>query len=287
MIANLTPGLHNLSSDIYHADPCPVPSLSSSIANILLTQSPAHAWLAHPRLNPRHVREVDSRFDLGSAAHSMLLERRTDALVIVDADDWRTKAAREARDQAQAQGKYAILARQFADVEKMVTAAHKYVQTTELADILDTGVPEQSLVWQEGNMWCRARPDLMSVKPPVTVVLDYKTTESAAPADFAKQIGRMGYDLQSEFYTRGFSMIGAEVLFIFLVQEINPPYACSLISLSNAYREVGQLKVNRALKVWERCMFEKSWPGYETRVLYAEPKPWDLIEAEQESTNGL
>ena len=56
MIANLEPGIHNLSAEVYHADPCVKPSLSSSIANVLLQQSPLHAWMAQ---NPqRALRDV-------------------------------------------------------------------------------------------------------------------------------------------------------------------------------------------------------------------------------------
>lgn len=288
MIANLEPGLHNLSAEIYHADPCPRPSLSSSIANILITQSPAHAWLAHPRLNPAFTStcEIDSRLDIGSIAHALLLEPHTNPVVIVNAADWRTKAAKEERDAAHADGKFAILAHKYADVQAMVIAARAYLDSTELAGILDSGDAERTIIWQEGETtWCRARPDLMSADR--RVVLDYKSTFSAAPDDFSKQIGRMGYDLQSEWYSRGmFAVTGREdAAFVFLVQEITRPYACSLISLSNAYREVGQLKVKRALSIWDKCTHQHSWPGYDTQILYAEPPNWELIAAEQtEST---
>ncbi len=276
----MNPGIYNLTSEQYHADPCPTASLSSSIAGILLDQSPAHAWLAHPRLNPNFVREDgNSRFDLGSAAHLMLLERREDKIVRVQADDWRTKAAREARDAAQANGQYAVLERQYADIVAMCQAAQDYLLTTELGDILATGTPEQTVLWQEGEMWCRTRPDLIS--PDQRIVLDYKSTGSAAPDEIAKQIGRMGYDLQAEFYTRGIAAVTQqEPKFVFLFQEITLPYACSLISLANAFREVGRLKVNRALDMWTTCVTTDTWIGYSNRILYAEPRPWDLVEAE-------
>ena len=276
MIANLEPGIHNLSADVYHADPCVRPSLSSSIANILLTQSPAHAWLAHPRLNPAHQREVDSRFDLGSAAHTMLLERDETKVVIVEADDWRTKAAREARDAAQANGQYAILGRQYADVQKMVQAAHSYIQTTELSGIFDTGTPEKSLVWQEGDVWCRARPDLLSADR--RVCLDYKTTDSANPDVFIRQIPRMGYDLQAFHYSHGLEAIGDDAEFVLLAQEIQEPYSCSLIGLSNAYKEIARLKWERALNIWRQCMETNRWPAYPTGICYAEPSSYQLAE---------
>jgi hypothetical protein len=269
-----------LDADQYHADPAPQPSLSSSIARILLEQSPMHAWLAHPKLNPRYVRESDSRFDLGSAAHLMLLERREDAIVRVDADDWRTKAAKEAREQAQALGQYAVLERQYHDIVTMCEAARKFIATTELAGILDEGDAEQTLLFQDGGVWCRARPDVMSKDR--KVLLDYKSTTSAQPEAFARQIGRMGYDLQAEFYSRGIEVeTGHLPAFVFLAQEITPPYACSLVSLSNSYRFVGQAKVMRATALWAKCVKENSWPAYGTEICYAEPKPWDLAIAEE------
>lgn len=272
-------GIINLTPELYHADPAPIASLSSSIANILIDQSPLHAWLAHPRLNPNLERETDSRFDLGSAAHMMLLERREDRIVRVQADDWRTKAAREARDAAQAEGKYAVLERQYGDIVAMCNAAQEFLLTTELSDLLATGDPEQTVLWQEDKMWCRAKPDMMS--PDRRIVLDYKSTASAAPDAVAKQIGRMGYDLQSALYTRGLQAVGYDPTFVFLFQEITPPYACSLISLSNAYKEIGQLKVHRALKLWTECMTTNVWPGYSSNIRYVEPAPWDLVNAEE------
>jgi hypothetical protein len=274
MIANLEVGIHNLSAEVYHADPCVKPSLSSSIANVLLQQSPLHAWMAHPRLNPNFTREVDSRFDLGSAAHTMLLERDESKVVIVEADDWRTKAAREARDTAQANGQYAILARQYADVQKMVQAAHSYIQTTELRGILDTGIPEQSLVWQEGDVWCRARPDLLSADR--RIMVDYKSTDSASPSVFIRQIPRMGYDVQAEFYLLPEEM--KDTTFVFLAQEISAPYSCSLIALSNAYREVGRMKTMRAIALWQQCLESNRWPAYPTSICYAEPTAYQLAD---------
>ena len=65
------PGIYELSAEEYHADPCPTPSLSSSIARTLLASSPHHAWWEHPRFNPGRVREEDEKFDLGTAAHAL------------------------------------------------------------------------------------------------------------------------------------------------------------------------------------------------------------------------
>jgi hypothetical protein len=47
------PGIYlDVAANDYHADPCPAPSFTQSIAKVLLEKSPAHARLAHPRLCP-------------------------------------------------------------------------------------------------------------------------------------------------------------------------------------------------------------------------------------------
>lgn len=275
MNAHLLP----LTAAQYHADPALKPSLSNSIAQILIDQSPAHAWLAHPRLNPNYQPENNSKFDLGSAAHVMLLERRDDCIVRVQADDWRTKAAREARDTAQANGQYAVLERVYSDIEAMVRAARDFIDDTELKGIFETGEAEQTILWQQGNVHCRIRPDLLSADR--RIILDYKTTPSANPEAFILQIGRMGYDLQAEFYTDGVTdLTDEEPQFVFLCQEPKPPYSCSLVALSGAYREVGKAKVKQAVKLWSECMTTNAWYAYSNRIAWADPKPWDLIRAE-------
>jgi hypothetical protein len=276
-------GIYALPAARYHADPCPAPSLSNSIANVLINQSPLHAWYQHPRLNPTYQPEESSRFDLGSAAHMMLLERRSDQIVIVNADDWRKKEAKEARDSARANGQTPVLARHYDLMNEMVAAAYAFIATTELNGIFELGHAEQTVIWQEGETWCRARPDLLSADR--RIIVDYKTTENAEPEAFIRQIGRMSYDLQAEWYVRGVkSVTGQEPVFVFLVQEISPPYACSLVSLSNAYRAIGQSKVSRALTTWMACIASKQWPAYSTRIAYAEPSPWQIPEVDDNPT---
>jgi hypothetical protein len=267
-----------MNAEAYHADPCPEPSLSSSIAKILLTQSPLHAWLAHPRLNPKYRPREDSRFDLGSAAHALLLEG-DDRMVVVDAHDWRTKAAQEQRDAARLAGKHPILRHQFYDVTAMVAEARKFIESTELAGIFQRGKPELTATWTDGEIHCRARFDWLTDDR--RVVLDYKSTESAEPNQFIRQIARMGYDVQASFYTIAVEetcQVTPE--FVFLAQEIEAPYACSLVGLSNAYKEIGRAKVGGAMDRWARCMSSGKWPAYSNQIAYAEPNAYQIADME-------
>ena len=268
-------GIRAMSAEDYHADKTGgAPSLSSSIAKLLLTASPLHCWLAHPRLNPKY-RPIDSaRFDLGSAAHALLLEGE-DRMVVVDAADWRTKAAQTERDDARAKGMYPILRHQFYDVTQMVAEARRFIESTELAGIFQRGKPELTATWTDGEIACRARFDWISDDR--TVILDYKTTDSAQPEQFIRQIARLGYDLQAAFYTIAVeecAIVTPE--FVFLCQEIQEPYACSLVGLSNTYKAIGRAKVSSAMDRWARCMNNGQWPAYGKQIAYAEPQPYQV-----------
>lgn len=277
-----TPGIYAMSAQEYHSDPVILPSLSASVASILLTQSPRHAALAHPRLSLAYQPDEDSRFDLGSAAHALLLENDGSKVCVIEAADWRTKDAKAKRDEARANGLFPILAKHNFAVTAMVKAAREFVETTELAGIFTRGKPEQTIVWQEGTSWCRARLDWLTDDH--SLILDYKSTESAQPEQVIRQIGRMGYDIQSEFYRRGLAAVRSGKVdlpaFVFLFQEITPPYACSLVALSNAYVEIGQRKIADAIDRWQQCLQLGQWPGYSTAIHYAEPAAWQIAEIE-------
>ena len=166
-------GIHTIPAAAYHADPCPAPSLSASIAKKLCLASPLHAWHAHPRLNPAAVDENGEHFDIGTAAHALLLEG-TSAVAVIDAKDYRTNAAKEARDAAYAAGQIAApggpVGRRPGDGGR--ARAQLAAHTDGGADMFPNGQPEQTLIWQEDDVWCRARLDWL--RP--GAIDDYKTT---------------------------------------------------------------------------------------------------------------
>lgn len=265
-----------MPADEYHADPCPTPSLSSSIAKVLVTQSPLHAEVLHPRLNPDHVHKESPRFDIGSAAHALLLEGDESIICVVAADDWRKKETHEKRDEARAAGKLPILEKDYRDLSEMVTVAKSFIAGSELAGIFETGMAEQTILWQEPGIWCRARLDWLSTDQ--RIILDYKTCSNAAPDAFQRQIGLMHYDLQAAFYKRGLEAVGGpdDTVYILLAQEVDPPYSCSLHTLSPSFVAIANDKVRQAIEIWQECMTTGEWPTYTNRICRAEPPNWML-----------
>lgn len=284
-----TPGIfHDLPMSAYLSDPAPAPSLSSGCAHTLLARSPFHAWCEHPK-NPRRLDGDESAaMDTGSIIHSMLLEQNEECVVVIDAPDFRTKAAQQARDEARAAGKHPILAHKFAAVRALVTAARNYLSTSDLAGILDDGIPEATMLWQDEGTWCRARPDLISGDK--GVILHVKTTAgSAEPAEWIRRHLLLdGYDVAAAHYERGAHALGMDrAQSIFFVIEQEPPHGCSLVGLTPALRELAHGKAERASRIWRACLQRNFWPAYPTAIAYAEAPAWALAQAEEEEIRGF
>lgn len=270
----------------YIADPAPSPSLSSSIAHALLDESPLHAWSRHPRLNPHYQHEDSTKFDLGTACHAVLLEGDYKKIAVIKAMDYRTKEAKETRDEARQAGMIPILVEQMMDIELMVEAAQKAISQSELADIFTPagGDSELTLLWQEDGSWCRSRPDRMSRDR--RLLIDYKTTgASAEPTAWTKgpMLGN-GCDLQAALGLRGIKALAnpQNPQFVFIVQEVSPPYAVSFVGFGPQFQHYADVRIHRAIQVWKRCLATNHWPGYPTRVAWVAPPPWKMVEWDEQ-----
>jgi hypothetical protein len=218
-------------------------------------------------------------FDIGTVAHALLLEG-DDRAAVIDAEDWRTKAAKEARDAAREAGKIPLLPDQHAAVRDMLQAAHDYIERTDLRGIFSRGKPEQSLIWKDTGVWCRARLDWLTDDR--SVILDYKTTGADGPGEFIRRnLITHGYDTQAVFYPRGLGALGHRgARFLFLVQESFAPFMCYLVEPAESMVELATHKISRALPLWRDCLGSNRWPGYSTDVHQADAPMWAMKEEE-------
>jgi hypothetical protein len=272
------PGIHTMPAALYHADPCETPSLSNSLLTTLLQKTPRHAWLDHPKLNPAWTpRPAAQVFDLGTAAHSVLLEG-VDAVTIVDADDWRTKEAKAARDKARAAGRIPMLPPQAAAVIDMMRAAHEFVAASGLAGVFERGKPEQTVIAKVNGAMVRCRIDWLTDD----LVLDYKSTGAGGPGEWTrKNIVAHGYDTQSVLYPKALAAVGHKARrFLFLVQETEAPYLCYLVEPAGSLLELAESKINRGMRLWRECLQSDRWPGYSVAVHQAEAPVWAMKEEE-------
>lgn len=259
-------------------------ALSSGRCNTILTQSPFHA-LHDEGGDPSEVS------DIGTAIHDGLLEG-VDRIVAIEADDWRTKAAKAARDEARAAGKIPMLARKVEQVTHAIESAKAYMLSSEIAEEWSgASESELTIIWKEGKLFCKARPDWLSADR--SLLIHVKTTAgSAQPESWIRnQLTACGYDLAVAFYERG--LYAAEdgagqnaPTSVFLIIEQNAPYGCSLVGLSPAMLDLASRKAERAIRIWQECQETGHFPCYPSRIAYAEPMPWQLANEETEQILG-
>lgn len=268
-------GILTIPSDAYHLDTVATqPSLSSSIARTLLSRSPLHAWSEHPKLGGVIGKDTDA-MDIGTILHSVILEGDLSKIAVLEVDDFRTKAAREMRDDARANGLIPIKAANWAEMQTAIDTVTKRIAAHGATpDLFKDGKPEQTLVWKEGSVTCRARLDWL--RDDLTAIDDLKTTAmSVSPLALQRSVFNAGYDVQAAFYLRGLKILtGKDAQFRFVFVEVEPPHDVTVIDLSPAALALANEKVQFAIDIWRKCLMSGNWPGYTTRVATLDPPAW-------------
>lgn len=262
-----------MSEAVLSQSPIVVPVNQSDLFRIL-TQSPLHCWTQNRHLNPFYEREESVDMDAGSIAHAVLLEGDYSRVVTLDFPDFRTKAAKEARDAAWADKKLPVLASRMKDIEAMVDSAKaQLAMMPEHRDAFTGGEAEKLLEWSQDGVLCRAKPDYVQHSgEKKRRVYDYKTTGGTAnPERLSRQIFDMGYDIQGVLYEMAVEAVhGVPADFFLVTQENDPPYALSVVALSPSAKWYGQARVTAALALWKQCLASGKWPGYPTQTCWAE-----------------
>lgn len=266
-------GIHlNMSTDAYFRDPCKSPSLTQSIAKILLDRSPLHAWHAHPRLNPDWLADDPTKFDVGNVAHKLMIGRGKEIMVLDKFDDWRTTESKELRADALAAGKNAVLGKTFARADRMVRAAREQLLLRGLDLFRDgEGDGEVVLVWEEGGMWLRQMVDWLTTDR--MIFADYKTTDmSAAPHGLGRMMVNAGWPIQAAMGEWGLNNLAGHAprRFLFIVQETQHPYCLSAVEMSEAAVTMGRKQLSAAFNIWTRCVTRDCWPGYPIDIVVPE-----------------
>lgn len=272
------PGIYDIPNDAYHARH---EALSSSGARkILPPYCPAiFEWeQTHP------VRK--DVFDFGSAAHKLVLGDRVARLAVIDADSWRTNAAKEARDDARENGLIPILAKDHTILKRMADALRAHPLVGRLFDP-SRGEPERSLFWtdQETGVPCKARVDWLPDKTgPRLILPDYKTAESAHPDKFRKSAANLGYHQQAAWYMDGIRALGLDddPAFIFVAQEKTPPYLVQPIELREPSLNIGRILNRQARHAYAECIATGEWPGYSKGIEQVDLPTWYLREHDEE-----
>lgn len=252
--APTTPGLYpDIPEVVYHGDP---DSLSSTGVRTLVSAGGPAKFVGAER-------EHSDDFDIGTAAHTLLLGTGA-GIHEVAQSSWQTKIAKEEKAKARALGKIPLLTKQADQVRAMVAVA---LDHPEVAARLAVGVSELTAYALDPVWWAmlRARFDHILIDDDAMEVEidDYKTTKDASPRGFPKSAAEYGYHVQEAHYRRVITALGYTVKrFTFIAQEKVPPYLVCLHEFGPDDIAAGDDVVTEAIELWDQCRAAGEWPGY-------------------------
>lgn len=266
----------NVTPEEYLADPCRVPSLNSGIAHLLVSESPLHAWHAHPRFGHGSNGIGTEAMQDGALIHRLLLGKGKD-FCVVDFNDYRTDAAKEIRDTAIAGGKIPVKRREW---ERLCEVAGRLRDKCAAYGFdFSKGDCELAVEWIDDtdtiSVLCRSMFDFVQLER--GVIVDVKKVASANPRQISRTFFDYGFDIQNTAYTRALEALRPElqgkVRLTFLFLEIERPYSVVPVEPGGEFREIGALRWERALQTWRQCVDSGRWPGYcETTVRLEAPR---------------
>jgi hypothetical protein len=255
--------IDTMPDEVYHADPLrPDRSLSHSGLRVILD---VPARFVHQRDHGRPHRRA---FDVGHAAHGEVLGTGLD-IVVIDAKDYKSRAAQAERDAIRAAGKVPLLRWEMDHVRGMAAALRRHPVAGRLFRP-GAGTTERSMFWRDDRFgfWRRGRTDWSMFLPDGRyAMIDYKSTSSAEPYAVSKHAFDFGYYTQDVYYRQAAVACGLaddedDTAFLFVFQEKEPPYIVTVVEIDEAARATGRAMVNAGLELYARCLELDEWPDY-------------------------
>lgn len=262
-----------------------LPRLSPSIAKIMIERSPLHAWQAHRLLGGGTGKESTDAQNVGKVLEALVynqpVEGEGSAFAILDFDDFRTNAAKEARDDALHHDKTPILAREYE-----VHIAAGVIIKKRLADqgvVFEGGEYQKRVEWTCGLTGANCKGFLDYYLP--GVIWDLKCVVDASPRKVQRSFVDYGWDIQHAAYIDAIETIEPElagrVQMLYAFAETEPPYAVHIYQPDGMMKDLGASKWHHAKERWVGCLELNHWPGYFDGVRQISPLPWQMTAMEE------
>ncbi len=273
------PGAYEgISNEDYHRNPrlLPGPSMSSSGTKKIISQSAYHFWFDSP-LNPnRPLEEEKPHFNVGKAAHDLLLL----------GDDWTKKyfvlpeGFREnatnkfagAIEELKAAREAGTPVLRFQDAQQVKAVTEAIAANRDAINALAAGIPEVTIahIDPETEIWCRTRPDWLPYSvingASVMVVTDLKflAMTHCRPHGFSKAIHDFGYHQSAAWYEDGIEATYGRrpTNWIFIAVEKDPPHSVSVYELPREDIERGRFQNQKARRIFADGLSTGKWPSY-------------------------
>lgn len=277
------PGVYRgVPLETYHRDTALFPGFSISSSGLRkLIRRPSEYWATSPYNPERNDDEPSKALDFGRAAHALLLGDEDFVAHYVIRPEWidgklwqgNRTACREWID-AQS-GKTIVTTADLAIIERIAKALRRH---DLIASGLLSGRAERTMVAKDGEIWLKARPDMIPNSDGVFV--DLKTAADVSDDGIMRAIGSSGYHVQA-----GLQRIIAQALggrfeaFAFVFVEKASPFDVRVKQLTPESLDAGERQARAAIRTLRRCLNENRWPGFDgfgDAEGYAGLAPWLL-----------
>lgn len=161
--------------------------------------------------------------------------------------------------------------------------------------LMDGGYPEVTAYWwdKEFNVLWRCQIDYLKIvngpSGPRVWIMEAKSTQSAHPDDFPRDIYSMGYYLQTWIYKRVIHGITRlPVNMVHVVVERNEPYNCETYEIDKMTQETAYWQVGRLIEQWRTGIQTGVWPGYSDGKINPIGLPaWGTYRIEQQADKEM
>lgn len=243
----------------------------------LLSKSPAHARYAMD--NPT---APSTSMQLGTALHGLVLERKTDFVVMPESAKGNTNAAKAVKADFLLSNSGKIILSH--DEAEKVTAMKTSVFNCKTAENLLKIVTEteKNILWTENGVEFKARLD---GECPLGII-DLKSTQDASADEFERSIYKYGYHIQAAHYLAGAAANGlpCENFYIIAVENA-APHCAAVYQLDHKAIEVGEKERQRLIALYCECMASGVWPGYPDKIQSVTLPKWAFYKNMEENDN--
>jgi len=224
----------------------------------LLDRSPAHA-----RWAMNHPKEPTDAMQIGTCLHALVLEGRTDFVVLPAAAGGNSAAAKaiKAGFIMENPGKIILSHSDAEKVGAMALGVERCKTAMKMLSLVTE--PEKAIFWEESGIQFKALLDA----PLALGVMDLKSTMDASLEEFERSIYKYGYHIQAAHYLAGAAANGLPCEnFYFLPVESSAPNCARVLMLDHGAIEVGEKERQRLISVYKKCLITGEWPGYPDEI---------------------
>lgn len=177
--------------------------------------------------------------------------------------DWngRTNAAKAELAELRAHGRIECDMEEAQRIEGCATAL---LDDPTARKMLEQSEREVTYTWTEDvdgvPLECRARLDLLAIRPVGAMVGDLKTTDDPSPREFARSVANHGYHYQPPFYARPLrELLGIEPRFRFVAVRSRPPHEVVVYEVARDDIAAADKLVSRTLRRLAECVRTDTW----------------------------